>query len=563
MVGKIERKSERKMKKDFLILGCLILSLFVIMILAGVGVYAEEISDISQENSTTSQEATSQEVTISSVAQEPLVCTQDCSDFVCGSDGKTYCNACIAKNAGVSYKEGECTIETPLVKEQVTCVFDSTNLIQECYARDYKGSGGVSCSGKGSCVIDVVGTKGQSINWKSSCGGYVYTIIDGENEYAKFGCKDNKQESTSTTSIEEKIFTYNTWYKSASWQCYDGIIGSSATNEEGNPCKPAEVWKKYAEKSCNEHCKIIEDSNLTKCGINSFSVSNDCSGEVISSPVCGNGICESGEGQICSVEACEQGKKCEPKLAKCYDNCAKDCNKPNIFANFDEKFKFQMSQTAQIKDGNIHIKFNDLWIPKCATNSNSEKCAGGLPVAVLQLKYLNEKESEKEKNTGVIKLQLNEKKQIDWFSIVFFDYDASSKTGIFSVSKVGEDGGFKCPEKCICDENGKIIECKEKVCAEGLNLCPDGSCNLICEIETNFSKCDYGCLYGGKCLPYGIRANGMFCSIEGDLLTQLGGEKSCENNFECESNVCVSGQCISSGFIEKILSWFKKMFGGS
>ena len=216
------------MKKDFLILGYLILGLFVMIVFVGIGVYAEEISDISQENSTTSQEATSQEVTISSVAQEPLVCTQDCSDFVCGSDGKTYCNACIAKNAGVSYKEGQCAIEIPLVKEQVTCVFDSTNLIQECYARDYKGSGGVSCSGKGSCVIDVVGTKGQSINWKSSCGGYAYTLTDGDNDYAEFSCVSESIEPPVVVKEQVKCVFANS---DEMQKCYtdNGQFGCSGT----------------------------------------------------------------------------------------------------------------------------------------------------------------------------------------------------------------------------------------------------------------------------------------------------------------------------------------------
>jgi len=69
------------------------------------------------------------------------------------------------------------------ISEQVKCVFYNSNSKQECYS-----SAGSSCAGNESCTADVKGKKGEQITWKSSCGGYVYTTIDNQNEYAEFKC---------------------------------------------------------------------------------------------------------------------------------------------------------------------------------------------------------------------------------------------------------------------------------------------------------------------------------------------------------------------------------------
>ncbi len=82
---------------------------------------------------------------------------------------------------------------TEIVTEQVKCVFegDSTNK-QNCYfasnssnSSDYNALG---CSGIGACVVDLKGIRGETRSWKSSCGGYATTTMDGQNEYAKFSC---------------------------------------------------------------------------------------------------------------------------------------------------------------------------------------------------------------------------------------------------------------------------------------------------------------------------------------------------------------------------------------
>ncbi len=72
--------------------------------------------------------------------------------------------------------------------------------------------------------------------------------------------------------------------------------------------------------------------------------------------------------------------------------------------------------------------------------------------------------------------------------------------------------------------------------------------------------CD-GCSKDGKCYPIGYRLGGEYCTPEKNFTTQLPSDASCENSFECGSNVCASGKCISGDLLQMIISWFKRLFG--
>lgn len=83
-------------------------------------------------------------------------------------------------------------------------------------------------------------------------------------------------------------------------------------------------------------------------------------------------------------------------------------------------------------------------------------------------------------------------------------------------------------------------------CANG---CMDGACldseDLIDQNQT--------------CELIGLREDGRFCSTEKFWVEQNNDAELCENNFECSSNVCVSGQCVSSSLIDRILDWFRRI----
>jgi hypothetical protein len=84
--------------------------------------------------------------------------------------------------------------------------------------------------------------------------------------------------------------------------------------------------------------------------------------------------------------------------------------------------------------------------------------------------------------------------------------------------------------------------------------------------ETNDSKtisyeCN-GCSLDKKCYPFGFRTNSNYCDNNSStFISQKTSDSSCNNNFECSSNVCVSGKCVDSGLMQRIINWFKSLFG--
>lgn len=308
-------------------------------------------------------------------------------------------------------KDGVC-IKGELIKEQVTCIFQNSDQEQRCYTA-YENER-ATCSGIGSCVASILGYNGEQITWKSSCGEYQYTAIDGNNEKVGFNCISGE---TNISSIINKGF------KNAYFQCYDGAESKSTDREA---CKSADYWKKFASNFCAAHCENNPekckqkyenqeeiDKCLGKCGINTFSIGNECYLE--ESATCGVG----------NLPPCQECKT---------DN---DC------------------------------------YPLCGINSD------GTPMDC----------------TDGVK--------------------------------------YKCiDEKCASETTEPILVCKDS------------------------------CALDRKCYPFGYRKGGNYCSDEGGFIPQIKGDETCDNNFECSSNVCVSGKCVSEGFIEKIMNWFQKLFGG-
>ena len=70
-----------------------------------------------------------------------------------------------------------------------------------------------------------------------------------------------------------------------------------------------------------------------------------------------------------------------------------------------------------------------------------------------------------------------------------------------------------------------------------------------------------GCELKTKCYPFGYRKDGKYCSDETNFVDYKGKKESCDNNFECKSNICVNSECISEGFLKKIMNWFGRIFG--
>lgn len=87
-----------------------------------------------------------------------------------------------------------------IISEEVKCVLANAapGTSQGCGVASnpedmYHGAGCTAVtdeSGAATCVVEVKAQEGEKLTWKSSCGGYAYTVVDGGNEYASFNCAD-------------------------------------------------------------------------------------------------------------------------------------------------------------------------------------------------------------------------------------------------------------------------------------------------------------------------------------------------------------------------------------
>lgn len=170
-------------------------------------------------------------------------------------------------------KEGSC-VKGEVVSEKITCKFEDTKKEQQCYLAGQWSSedeGTKFCkadAGSGSCVITYSGYTGEKVTWKSTCGQYQYTTQDGNDEVIYFKCSEGEKNATEIKNIG---------FRFAYWQCYDG---NEQKSEDKTSCKLSETWQKYAKDYCNNKCKG------EKCGVNSFSVSQECyNDEILSTEV--------------------------------------------------------------------------------------------------------------------------------------------------------------------------------------------------------------------------------------------------------------------------------------
>jgi len=306
-------------------------------------------------NSTVTKTVTNSNNTSSSTSMPIATCNSTCQ-----TSKQTYNNMCELQKAGANFLyKGMCGGDTQ-VKESVKCVFNDSVYSQECYS----SKGGCKTnptgdkSGLSTCVVDLSGYKGEQITWKSSCGGYAYTLMDGENEYAKFDCtvqnscactldytpvcgSDGKtysnkcqaecvgmsiiaQGECTTKPIQEKCGVNSfsvlaecadgnsTAYQKAYWKCYDGTEyyegGSSS-------CKSSDTWQKYAQDSCSDKCgaaplfcggvmRVQCPSGYT-CKLDGNNV--DAGGACVSNcPIYAMPVCQSGEAvvQIMDNQGC-------------------------------------------------------------------------------------------------------------------------------------------------------------------------------------------------------------------------------------------------------------------
>jgi len=123
----------------------------------------------------------------------------------------------------------------------------------------------------------------------------------------------------------------------------------------------------------------------------------------------------------------------------------------------------------------------------------------------------------------------------------------------------GGGGGKVCSSKLICEITPTVcpssgIQVKE--CTD-VNSCVEDYAE---EIDCSPGECS-GCMLDERCYPFGYRGLGKYCSDDGEWEGQKGKEESCENNFECSTNLCIDRECIDGGLWKKFIEWLKRLFG--
>lgn len=117
---------------------------------------------------------------------------------------------------------------------------------------------------------------------------------------------------------------------------------------------------------------------------------------------------------------------------------------------------------------------------------------------------------------------------------VIGSYDSTKARSDYCVnsSTLGE---YYCDVK---KSDGKVKEifCENGCASEG----GFGVCKKIGKIET---ICKEGCAYNDECIPVGTRLEGRYCDWRTALRIQKDGQ--CDNSYECKSNLCISGNCLT------------------
>jgi hypothetical protein len=77
------------------------------------------------------------------------------------------------------------------------------------------------------------------------------------------------------------------------------------------------------------------------------------------------------------------------------------------------------------------------------------------------------------------------------------------------------------------------------------------------------SSCSTGCNLNGSCVAFGYRVNNTYCDLNKNFTQQKQASEVCENDFECSTNLCIDGKCVSGNVWQKFLKWINRLFGGN
>ena len=494
------------------------------------------------------------------------------------------------------------------IKEQVKCIFADSNCQQECHSGDSR----FSCSGIGSCSVDISGQKGAQITWGASCGGYAYTLMDGNNENAEFNCGTG---SASTCRIDKVKLHYFYWdecplceseklfleqlkskYPQVEYDSYSigNAPGQAYTQfvlsnlKQGLPTifLDDKIWTGYNDNIASEIENKIKSCLERGCSLTPAIPSSAPSMGTIAPKIATQTQIATQAEPISRENVVNEQIECifleSDVLKNPHTARPESCN--------TDDGRFGCKWTGEVIEKNING--NIFRYAYCIAGVSGEKGAkllwkstcGGYANTVIdgnneavQFKCVPSSEVREEQIIG------------KGFKYAYWQcYDKTESKGVSIIcesSEVWQERAKEaCKDKCYedgskCGVNSFSVseECypepgRETVIPSIFAATEEVKEEKEVKKETEQKKekesekkeeiliCKDSCPSDGKCYPFGYRKLGQFCSDQGMFKEQSKENVLCDNNFECTTNICIDGKCMSSGLIQKIMNLFKKLF---
>jgi len=476
-----------------------------------------------------------------------------------------------------------------LARETVKCVFHGSTSQQSCYLASENDD--LGCSGTETCSVEIFGEKGDKKIWKSTCEGYAYTTMDGDNEYAEFNC-DNDEEELPDLVIDDLEFV----------EKYDGLatIEFDVLNKGNVDAKGPFSVAVYVNGQFQTNTLIPSGEDIE-------------AGESYHKEL-SNYYWLADQGAEITVIADRYEYENNPLYENVEDNAVKESNEANNKAtiilnnqigNLTEVYNLDLVNYPElfVKDGkfNGYVVLGDKASPSDVLaaseiiQSLKEHYDGGIEVGTAKLASeitnpqktnlitignpcVNSVTTELMGNPlncaevltrgkGLLMLQSNEG-YVQLIVAGYSDQDTSYAADVLANWKQHDLHGRKVELDTQTMETVVIYEDVKKITIPDNDWIPSSPDIEKGEGETNCQ----GCQVEGVCLPFGTRLvqNEVpkYCDITQQLENQKDKEISCQNNYECSTNQCNDGTCGSlseeleetRGMLNKLLEWLGGIF---
>ncbi|MFH1327102.1 MAG: hypothetical protein ABIH59_03175 [archaeon] len=368
----------------------------------------------------------------------------------------------------------------------------------------------------------------------------------------------------------------------------DSIDGEEVPSEEP-PAEESECPPPLDSNLCPDEktpCSMIRDEQ--ECSV------WDCSSCPIESieEVCGDGICQ--EGEKCDADCCEEFCTLDCPNGAIEGSCGCECIELDKECNNGKEKYYKCSDGTKVPEC---VCEEETWVCVISPKKNCPEIGPEPKTCATKIQITPNKEVYKigDEVKMIIEIFDSQGNHIPDYSFYGQMYDdrwhtpdlrETDNKGYFIYKGIAEK-----PAGGVTEVQFKVYTRKKGSCGSVENIasvkieleeCGFGKCAPEPECEDKTRKCGgectpcseddedeeifyscSGCDLENKCYTYGFRKAGNYCSDANDnFVSQLEDNGICENNFECKTNLCINGNCVSSNVWNKFLGWFRNVFGG-